>query len=457
MPKLWSLDPGNQTTWERESLWSYICRLAEWNHMVVGDLIRRVIWTDASWRGPENHSMSSAVKLINLGGMYTRFWVDTLEALTGQENLSRLTFLPGMHAIRFEGSLLQIGSVCVECLREMRPSAVYQPLCWSLRDYTICAKHHVCMTRHCSVCGGSNIGRTWTNKRVGCCGNCGAWLGGPSFQSVVSESANRYELAVSEMLKGLMDALNDTRIASLGSGTILKFAAEHYFESQAELCRALNVGKSTVSTLMSEKTRPTVEMLIALSVASDVPMRQLLIGAALNRRARRRHPDIPLVVPAKVQFQRRPAFDVAKIGKRLKSFLVRKHPPSVRQAADMLNVHERGLRAKFPDDCAKLSARHSEWVRSRAKQKEQELKKRLLVAVTTCVLFREFPTSRKVQSVAPGLLAHRSVQRFYAFLMESIGLRGCGRLPPVLRAKRLKVARETLLGLVKNPSQILAA
>jgi hypothetical protein len=81
--------------------------------MVVGDLIRRVIWTDASWRGPENHSMSSAVKLINLGGMYTRFWVDTLEALTGQENLSRLTFLPGMHAIRFEGSLLQIGSVCV--------------------------------------------------------------------------------------------------------------------------------------------------------------------------------------------------------------------------------------------------------------------------------------------------------------------------------------------------------
>src|SRR5689334_20041243 len=44
MTRLFNLEPLSVRTWRRESLWSYICRLAECHRLAVRDLITRVIW-----------------------------------------------------------------------------------------------------------------------------------------------------------------------------------------------------------------------------------------------------------------------------------------------------------------------------------------------------------------------------------------------------------------------------
>lgn len=455
MARLFNLEPLSVRTWRRESLWSYICRLSECHRLAVRDLITRVIWVDASWRGPRNRAVSDAAKYVDLGGEATKLWVHALESLTGRRDLTQLTFLPAAHAIRFEGSLHKTGSVCIECLREMASSNVYQPLCWSLSAYTICTTHYVCMTRQCAVCGTENIARAILNKRVGCCGNCGSWLGGPRFHSSVLDDGSRYQLAASEMAQSLVGVLSDTALNSLGSGAIMEYAARHYFDSHADLGRATSLQKSTLSTLSSRKTRPSIDTVVAVSIAAGVSLGAMVRGAARNKRARRRG-RLPLLVTKTASNKRRPALDVSQTERKLKRYLEKKrNAPTLEQIARELDISARSLRASFPALCKQLVQRHREWVRSKAAERAVMLNKQLLAALATSVLAGEFPTVRTIGLLNRGLLATPSVRQCYSRIIKALELDGFGTLPSVLRRRQLAKAKPRLLQLLKDPSGVI--
>ncbi|MFM0483186.1 hypothetical protein PQQ81_21800 [Paraburkholderia strydomiana] len=256
------------------------------------------------------------------------------------------------------------------------------------------------------------------------------------------------------MVQSLVGVLSDTALNSLGSGAIMEYAARHYFDSHADLGRAISLQKSTLSTLLSRKTRPSLDTVVAVSIAAGVSLGAMVRGAAGNKRARRRG-RLPLLVTKTASNKRRPALDVSQTERKLKRYLEKKNALTLEEVARELDISARSLRASFPALCKQLVQRHRKWVRSKAAERAVMLNRQLLAALATSVFAGEFPTVRRIGLLNRGLLATPSVRQCYSRIMEALELDGFGTVPSVLRRRQLAKAKPRLLELLKDPSGVI--
>ncbi len=155
---LYNIAPIGVGTGRVEGLNSYLIRLANEHCLNVRTLIREVIVRHAqSLQATQQPGFNHQAALsINGGGFYAQSFADTLNALTGRSDITRLTLLPfaTLLAANGPGLLTTRRKWCPQCLiAELRMSRpVYQPLVWSFVLYKMCTIHGTQMVDRCPHC-----------------------------------------------------------------------------------------------------------------------------------------------------------------------------------------------------------------------------------------------------------------------------------------------------------------
>jgi transcriptional regulator with XRE-family HTH domain len=449
MNKLFNLNPIAQARWNRESLRSYTGRLAEFHCVGVGDLINEVIWPDVC-----THTVAArradgcrVFKLVDGAGQTASDWVASLARLTGRDDLGRLTVLPAGGALRFDGSCRHTGARCIECLREAadanRPT--YEPLCWSLSDYTVCIKHQVLLTCTCVMCGAQGDSLMRANARVGCCGKCGAWIGGERFESLACIEDSRYAIAASETISDLVGCLDEPVLSRVDGAALYEYAAKIAFDGNyAEMARTIGIAKSTLSTILAKRTRPDVRHAVALSLATGVPIKRLLLGSETKRRVSSIHLRESVRPPKKTKRARRAPVDKVTVEKKLRHALHWKKAASLTAISNELNSSPRVLKTHCPDLCKAIVKRYLAQKRLDAETSHAQTCEWIATAVKTCILGGDFPSSRRVsECIGPKLMEDR-YRDVYQENLRKLGLLGQGRQPSQVVNRLLDRAKMTL-------------
>jgi hypothetical protein len=187
---LYSIPPIGLGAGDVEGLTSYICRLAEAHCVSPTNLLRYQIEPAAG------NGRVKATKSVNLqshpsgDNRVAVRYVQALEYLTMQQNLSELTLSSWLMGKRSSGNILTSLFVdrpismfktcrewCPDCFQEWQNNDrdIYEPLLWSLSLVAICPHHDRWLERVCPHC--SKIQPIFAAKtRVGRCSHCHAWL-----------------------------------------------------------------------------------------------------------------------------------------------------------------------------------------------------------------------------------------------------------------------------------------
>jgi transcriptional regulator with XRE-family HTH domain/ribosomal protein L37AE/L43A len=371
MTRLVSLEPIIGDSWNRERLWSYVSRIAEYHGVLVGDLIKDVIWPESGWPRANRRPLRGFVLFghIDGDGSVARQWVDVLQKLTGRRDLARLTFLPAANIAHVEFAKKSGGARCIECVRESstQPSGCFDQLVWSVNEYTACFQHHVSLSNSCVVCGSEDLALVRVASRIGCCGKCGVWMGGSAFRSEPLDEASRYALAISEATSDLVRMLDDPRLKKVNSPLLIEYLAKNIFNGNySEMARRLNLDVGTLSKMVNNRSIPRLGILLALCLVSGVELRGLLLGSLTSLHRCSLIPSEPFRnVDARRDGSRR------KLNKGLAARTLR-NALRVRKAISLDEVARRvatscpTLRRHFPDLCKKVTTRYRKYLNARS-------------------------------------------------------------------------------------------
>ncbi len=209
---------GVGTAWV-ESLTGYVARLAEKHHVLPKTLITHEILPLQSKTAPSLPPYSSVSKFWNSNALslngttaIAREWVETLQMLTGCDNLQYLTMLPWSEVIAMGGVLRPRKAWCPQCYQSWQQAGevIYDPLLWALNGVEVCLRHQQILVTACPSCHTcppvlSPI------ARPGYCSHCTRWLGKTSEEEhthPISDRGEEYQQhcwkaeAVGEMLAG---------------------------------------------------------------------------------------------------------------------------------------------------------------------------------------------------------------------------------------------------------------
>ncbi|WP_408191043.1 TniQ family protein [Paraburkholderia strydomiana] len=427
MSRLFPLKPVNGFKWDRERLWSFVLRLAEHHSVTVGDLVTKVIWPESGWPVNKRRMLFGFEYCGQLdgAGQVARDWATVLNSLTRRDDLQMLTLLPLSGAIRFKGECRSSGARCIECLREAveTNAPVYEPLCWALNEYTVCVKHGVKLTDSCAACGARDIAVLRHGSRVGCCGKCGAWMGGPAFQSFPPAGHSRLKLASSECISELFKLVGEPRLNEADGTATLRYAIAFAFASnQSELARAIGIGESTLSCALANGTKPSLSQFVRLSLASGIPPRRLLLGSKEMRRtpASQLRERVELAVRTSPRHAR---FDKRLLKSALGRALHRKTPVALSTIASSLGTDDAVLRHHFPDLSAEVVARFAAARRTRAAARYSRGCDDILTAVNSCMMAGKPPTVRRIVELIGPIILEAKFRAFYRQTLVDYGLR----------------------------------
>lgn len=450
MTRLRGLEPIDVNLWTRERLWSYLLRLSEQHGLLVGDLVEDVIWPESGW--PENKRRRlngfRSFGYIDGAGQVAKEWVEVLQRLTGRTDLSRLTLLGAEGVARFEGLGRETGARCIECAREAVElgSECYEPLVWAFGNYTRCLVHNVVVADHCAACGSSDLAMVRKCARICCCGKCGKWMGGPEFQAEAGDEASRFEYAVCEGVRDLVSILDAPTLPRVDGTAVLEYAAKIAFDGNyAAMARCIGMPKNTLSVIVSRRTRPRFDALLALSIGTGVPLKHLLLGSVTGRRFRTARLQEPIEVPCVVDRERRPALDIVNAKKELRRALRRSRATSLSAVARGLDVSTRVLREHCRGLSDDVSRRYAEQSHAKSQASKKKSERRVLAAFSACVLSDNFPTGRRLIESFGATLRSRENWTFYHQTMEKYGLEGFGREPAPLQVNALRRAQRMLV------------
>lgn len=180
--RLYNLKPIGNGTPYAESLTSYIVRLAEEHHLTVKALVVQEIFpllTRSKNVSYLHENWAKGIITLNGASSYTKDWVDALEQLTHNANLSTLTMLIWQNVIGQRNLLRATQAWCPLCYEEWRRNKndIYHPLVWALKVVNVCSRHCVPLQTRCphEDCK-KTLPLLSRQMRLGYCSHCMRWL-----------------------------------------------------------------------------------------------------------------------------------------------------------------------------------------------------------------------------------------------------------------------------------------
>ena len=379
--KLYYLAPLGMGTVEVESLTSYIQRLA-WAYRVnprvlvsqeIFPHLRKAYYAQPDLGHLGSFSRTRSMS-INGTGDVARDWTEVLEQLTMRSDLRFLTLRPWADGLPAWGLLRNAPQWCPMCYEEWREQKqpVYQPLLWTLQVVRICLRHAQPLVEYCPVC--QKLQSAIASKRqLGYCTQCRTWLGNK--QEKEGLSVDDHDLL--DWQAWVVSAVEELSLASRAFGSLPWSELSRGMTACVEAvggCRAfgrlMKASKMVASSWLNKQRTPSFSYVLEMCYVLNVSPLQLmtvepeslkkrLLAEAIYRQppcTKHRLPASKGDIPFMQQFLQR-VLD-GEIG-----------PLPVRHVARQLEVGEKFLVGRFPQECAQIATQYQVYRAERARQK----------------------------------------------------------------------------------------
>lgn len=387
---------------DRESLISYLVRLARAHQVGVRQLLKHVIWPALQLNADSMYTpfFRDEARTINRVSRYARAFADGLGQLTAVEDLDRLTFLSWQGVIpeRNAGFLAKEVRWCPLCLAEQRERRVdsHFQLLWSLEYYRACRHHHRHLESHCPWCGKQQQIIPYHPEQARCT-HCFGFLAPAKVLAKRSQPLAR-EIHWAESLESMLE---NPPIESLLTHShlmqVLDMASVRWAEgTKKRLSLMLGLRAHAIGSWNYKQQRPAFPLLLQITEALGVTLRGLFTEPLPERSPSLPPGRLKVMSPLSKQAMSLPAFEAT-----LRAQLENPASPPVSAILARLGVTRGYAKYWLPELLAELSQKHQR-VRSQLVYRRREE----AIKVTERV-FREIATSGNYPSTHRMYLALR--------------------------------------------------
>ena len=434
--QLYSLEPYGDGDAQRESLVSYIVRLARAHALNPRHLMRFVFTkVEVTFEKICNHTFfSKAVGTANGLGKYATLLSATTNALTCRRDLASLTLLPWSELIpaQSEGLLAPHPRWCPYCLAEQaaRFGETYSPLVWGLSLYRRCVHHSCPLLERCFHCGRFQDFLPAYPDVSRCC-HCGSSLSesstsgpqalGPTIGVV---PGGHVEYIIVDMVSRPVEAAGAARRDNFRRSLML-LANASTGGNFAAFCRALGWDMWALNGWLKRDERISLPKLVQLAhhfAVSPVELCGPAFDPSTLVQIQNGYCTSELCSREKKPLLRKS--ELAELSKAIETILSSASPlPSLRQLGNELGLSRSALKYWFPEACTNICdtrRRHRTALSTAAEAARQEILER---EVRALLATGTFPTRRKVDARlrAHGLaLARPDLFAAYRSLMETL-------------------------------------
>ena len=381
--QLYSLPPLNLGSPFVESLTSYICRLASEHHVPLGTLVQYIIAPriDKLYiTTGQSRSISSFFRYaasINGNGLMANDWVQALEELTFRDDLSRLTLLAaGVNILSHRDLLQPVKQWCPACYDTWRlqGTTIYEPLLWFVNGVTVCPEHHRRLERCCPHCSSRPTLLSWSSS-LGCCSDCGRWLG----SSKGTDNVEQKDIYIAEIVGAFLAYISPPSPPILPESfikSLQQIIAATTEGNIAAFSRYLGLPKTTIWEMVQGRFPPALPFLFHLSLQFRLSLCQLLVDFE----------ELPVSISPEESTRRQKSripFNYAKVEQTLNETLADSvnNPLSMRAVARLLGYPPKTIATHFPKHCQKISHHYLAYRKQQGKSRKTILHQNIQDAV----------------------------------------------------------------------------
>lgn len=431
--RLYSLRPIGVGTGEIESATSYIARLAAAHTVSPWALVKHEIaeqfyGQDAIIRNRLSELFAAVGSAFNGENETCRKIVAILESLTGRSDLSQMTmaFCRGVVSSRL--LLRRYQAWCPECLSKWKQldQPIYMPLLWNLRAVRVCPHHGIPLSDKCPSCG-RGFYPLKARSKVGCCPDCGVWLGTSVAKDLDAKVHGLVDQAISMRVA---DFLRDVP-SQLAGGALSHFARNidlfhrSGFDGNLKaLAGFVGVDRFTIKFWKKGTQVPSLLSLADLSIRTSLPCNVLLLKALEPHEI-----SFPKTITGnagKRVHAAAPQYDLAAMREVLEeAFKDGVFPrPSLHSLAKKVGCHQSTLTRRFPELTKEVKSNHQKFT---AIQKEvRSMMICSFVRRTTLELHEAgyYPSLNQIRMGQPGFVNTRDplVHEEWKKTMKELGL-----------------------------------
>jgi transcriptional regulator with XRE-family HTH domain len=358
------LGPGEH----RESLVSYLVRLARAHQVGLRPLLRELIWPQLGLGSEQPHApfFRHQARTLNGVGCYATAFAQGLGKLTAVPDLAQLTLLPWSGVIPPQSPGLLANEVrwCPACLAEQRANGQesHFPLLWSLEHYRVCLRHHRPLESLCPWCNRLQDFIPYYPEQARCT-HCFGFLA-PANALAASSSVAPRELRWAQLLQSMTSTpAPDAEYSLYRLLQTLARAAERWSDGEMQrLSLMMGLGHKAISGWSSKRQKPAFPLLLQVAEALGVPVAELFSGDYVGDCPKR--PDGLLEIKPRGSS----ALSLSELELRLQDLLATEqgqHPAS--ELLHQLGVSRSYAKYWFPEQVVELGSRHKAWQRRQAK------------------------------------------------------------------------------------------
>lgn len=389
---LYRLQPIAKGTSQRESLSSYLCRLADAHCLTPNQLAEALVLPRLGRDFANAKSKSNDYwqkPFFNGIGEVPRLWVEVLQDLTSVSDLHALTLLPLKGGISNTGLTAKDKRWCPVCFLEAKESRnpLYGKLIWEIEAVTACPEHGVKLASRCGCTPPQGQFRPKLLPHI--CRFCG---GGLDRNTNMVELANEREVFLARLIERFLGS----RAYYVGTNpnSIRKFLSESVTRcangKASWLANILGVGKSLLHGWMHGDHAPSFTNLVLVAEKLGCDISDILEGNPSELGPL----PIPQASPTKNVLKRK--LDIAELGKKLAVFLNQDDAISVVEAAKRIGVPKRTLYKHQEVLTKQLSARRKEFLSHEVICRRQLREERLRAEMHQLILEGKRPTRQNL-------------------------------------------------------------
>lgn len=274
---LHALQPMCRGTPEVENLLSYFCRLAV-SHSISSSALSRLIAERVGWQLAEKYEWHKG----NLSGFGEAAlnWSGALSALTGVEQLDRLTLLPWQDVISSSGLAAKQAHWCPECFAEdvSEGREPYFRLGWDVGSISVCHKHQIRLVHTCPDCGHTGIRHKAAYVVPGWCTYCGAFLGQADQHSHPATPEELWKARQVGLVLTAQSDLECTPVREALHEALQDLVTRIDQGKSALFARRIGLGKATVHNWLKDGGIPSLDAHLRIASQTGLSLLQLLTG-----------------------------------------------------------------------------------------------------------------------------------------------------------------------------------
>lgn len=380
----------------RESLSSYVLRLAHAHHLSPHILCKEIIFPVAFADGkdvPRSYIGVRELRRLNGAGVGAQSWVDAVAKITGQSSLRELTLVPYASVLSPYGLLANRAKWCPLCVAEDTSSyGGYSQLLWEFADVAACPRHGVRLHDTCECGEHENVGPYAIKRLPNICASCGK----PK-TAHQTFPASREEIERAQMIADFLCLPASTFKTGNRVGACLAQLMEHLAGGLlSPFAKILGVQKSTLHAWLQGSYKPALADVIRIAQACRFSVADFLTNSI----------DLTSL-PSHIEFgsrtERQQGLRTGRPKDRdatLQGLLEQERqvpPVSLRQASRAAGVTIKYVGRHFPDVRDRIRDNYAAYRSAKEDARRADIGKAALGAAARLTARGEYPSRRAVQ------------------------------------------------------------